>query len=170
MIELASKLRHMQFYAHNAHNACQGDTFYSDHDELGSLYGTYEGFYDGVIERLIGLGQAVDLIKIQSDAVKMLEGEATPTTFNEAFSTILSCEEALYKLIEDANATASLGTQNFLQGIADTSEVRQYKLKQRLSKSSESKTAAAVLAEKIEEKETTDKNKDVTVKLLTSKK
>jgi DNA-binding ferritin-like protein len=170
MIELAVKLRYMQFYAHNAHNACQGATFYSDHEELGSLYGTYEGFYDGVIERMLGLGQTVDLIKVQIEAVKMLEGAATPTTFTGAFSTILSCEEELSKLIEEANADASLGTQNFLQGIADTSEVRQYKLKKYLSKSSESKTADAALEAKIEEKEATDKNKNITVKLLTSKK
>jgi DNA-binding ferritin-like protein len=170
MEKLAAKLRYMQFYAHNAHNACQGDTFYSDHEELGGLYGTYEGLYDSVIERMLGLGQTVDLIKVQSDAVKMLEEAGTPTTFTGAFSTILSCEQELCNLIEEANTAASLGTQNFLQGIADTSEVRQYKLKKYLSKSSESKAAAVVAEKNTEEKETTYKNKDVTVKLLTGKK
>ena len=33
MIKLATQLRYMQFYAHNAHNMCQGDTFFSDHEE-----------------------------------------------------------------------------------------------------------------------------------------
>lgn len=136
MIKLATHLRHMQFYTHNAHNMCKGDTFFTDHPELGGLYGTYEDEYDGVVERLIGLGKAPDLLQVQKDAVAMLDSAGTPSGFNDAFSTILGYEEELCKLLDEANEGASLGTQNFVQGIADTSEVRQYKLKQRLSKSS----------------------------------
>jgi DNA-binding ferritin-like protein len=136
MIKLAAHLRHMQLYTHNAHNMCKGDTFFTDHPELGGLYGTYEDAYDGVVERLIGLGKSPDLLQVQKDAVAMLDSAGTPSGFNEAFSTILGYEEELCKLVDAANEGASLGTQNFVQGIADTSEVRQYKLKQRLSKSS----------------------------------
>lgn len=136
MIKLATHLRHMQLYTHNAHNMCKGDTFFTDHPELGGLYGTYEDEYDGVVERLIGLGKAPDLLQVQKDAVAMLDSAGTPSGFNDAFSTILGYEEELCKLLDEANEGASLGTQNFVQGIADTSEVRQYKLKQRLSKSS----------------------------------
>jgi DNA-binding ferritin-like protein len=136
MIKLAAHLRHMQLYAHNAHNLCKGDTFFTDHPELGSLYSSYEDAYDGVVERLIGLGEAPNLIQVQKDAVVMLDSDAAPSGFNDAFSTILGYEEELCKLVDAANEGASLGTQNFVQGIADISEVRQYKLKQRLSKSS----------------------------------
>lgn len=176
MEKLATKLRYMQFYTHNAHNMCKGDTFFSDHEELGDLYGTYEGLYDSVIERMIGLGQSVDLIKVQSEAVKMLDSDAAPTDFNAAFSTILSCEQDLCKLISDANAGASLGTQDLLQAMCNDSEVRQYKFQQRLSKytsakketdSKEDNTAVATTEEK---KEATAKSKAITVKLLTSKK
>jgi len=163
MTKLATKLRYMQFYAHNAHNACKGETFYSDHEELGALYGVYEGLYDNVIERMIGLGQAVDLIKVQSEAVKMLEGETTPTAFNAAFSAVLTCEEDLCKLISEANEGASLGTQDLLQAMCNDSETRQYKLKQRISKSSSAEAAS-------ETKEATDKSKATVFKLLTSKK
>jgi DNA-binding ferritin-like protein len=170
MEKLAAKLRYMQFYTHNAHNACQGDTFYSDHEELGGLYGTYEGLYDSVIERMIGLGQSVDLIKVQSEAVKMLEGESTPTAFNAAFSAILTCEQDLCKLISDANEGASLGTQDLLQAMCNESEVRQYKLKQRLGKSAEAKAPSTSNEETTESKEATAKSKSIAVKLLTSKK
>ena len=162
MIELAVKLRYMQLYTHNAHNACQGNTFYADHEELGGLYGVYEGLYDGIIERMIGLGQTVNLIKVQTDAVKMLESETLPTTFDSAFSAILTCEEDLCKLIAQANEGASLGTQDLLQAMCNDAEIRQYKLKQRLSKSSEVKT------EEKEATETTAKTKAVAVKLLSS--
>ena len=80
MEKLATKLRYMQFYAHNAHNMCKGDTFFSDHEELGELYGTYEGLYDSVVERMIGTGQTIDLVKVQTEAVKMLDSDATPTS------------------------------------------------------------------------------------------
>ena len=93
MTKLATQLRYMQFYAHNAHNICQGDTFFADHEELGDLYGTYTGLYDSVVERMIGLGQAIDLVKIQVDAAKMLDGEAAPTAFSAAFSGLLTCEQ-----------------------------------------------------------------------------
>lgn len=66
MEKLATKLRYMQFYAHNAHNMCKGDTFFSDHEELGGLYGTYEGLYDSIVERMIGTGQTIDLVKVQT--------------------------------------------------------------------------------------------------------
>lgn len=171
MIKLATHLRYMQLHTHNAHNACQGDTFYSDHEELGDLYGVYTGLYDGVIERMIGLGQSVDLVSIQVDAAKMLE--ATPTSFSAAFTAVLKCEEELIKLIDAANEGASLGTQNFLQGIADDSEVRQYKLKQRLSKSAEAKaetkteeTAEVKTEDKEEAKEASTVAKKIAAKLL----
>lgn len=172
MIKLATQLRYMQFYAHNAHNMCQGDTFFSDHEELGDLYGVYEGLYDSVIERMIGLGQSVDLVKVQVEAAKMLDGEAEPKAFSAAFSGLLTCENELCKLISEANTGASLGTQDLLQAMCNDSEVRQYKFKQRLSKSSEVKTETSEdkTEDKPEAKEATAKSKAIAFKLLTSKK
>jgi DNA-binding ferritin-like protein len=168
MTKLATQLRYMQFYAHNAHNVCQGDTFYSDHEELGDLYGVYTGLYDSVVERMIGLGKPIDLVKVQVDAAKMLDGEAEPKAFSAAFAGLLTCEQELCKLISEANEGASLGTQDLLQAMCNDAEVRQYKLQQRLSKSaastppsSENKTEA-----KEEAKEATTKIKKIAVKLL----
>lgn len=180
MIKLATQLRYMQFYAHNAHNLCQGDTFFADHEELGDLYGVYEGLYDSVIERMIGLGQSVDLVKVQVDAAKMLDGEAEPKAFSSAFSGLLTCENDLCKLISEANTGASLGTQDLLQAMCNDAEVRQYKFKQRLSKSSEVKTETSEAKteaktedkpeDKPEAKEATAKAKAIAFKLLTSNK
>jgi|688.fasta_scaffold179254_2 DNA-binding ferritin-like protein len=176
MIKLATQLRYMQFYAHNAHNLCQGDTFFADHEELGDLYGVYEGLYDSVIERMIGLGQSVDLVKIQVEAAKMLDSEAEPKAFSSAFSGLLTCEHDLCKVISDANEGASLGTQDLLQAMCNESEVRQYKFKQRLNKSASSSSTSSEnkteekTEEKTDTKEATTKSKPPVFKLITGKK
>jgi DNA-binding ferritin-like protein len=172
MIKLATQLRYMQFYAHNAHNLCQGDTFFADHEELGDLYGVYEGLYDSVIERMIGLGQSVDLVKVQVEAAKMLDSEAEPKAFSSAFSGLLTCEQELCKLISEANTGASLGTQDLLQAMCNDAEVRQYKFKQRLSKSAASTPSSSEnkTEEKTEEKEATSKSKPPVFKLITGNK
>lgn len=176
MTKLATQLRYMQFYAHNAHNICQGDTFFADHEELGDLYGTYTRLYDSVVERMIGLGQAIDLVKIQVDAAKMLDGEAEPTAFSSAFAGLLSCEQELCKIISEANEGASLGTQDLLQAMCNDAEVRQFKFQKRLSKSASSSTSSSTSEkeeekeEETESKEATTKIKAIAFKLLTSKK
>lgn len=167
MVKLATHLRYMQFYAHNAHNMCQGDTFYSDHEELGDLYGVYTGLYDSIVERMIGLGKPIDLVKVQVDAAKMLDGEAEPKAFSAAFAGLLTCEQELCKLISEANEGASLGTQDLLQAMCNDAEVRQYKLQQRLSKSAASAPASETKTEeKTETKEATTKVKTIAAKLL----
>lgn len=170
MIKLATHLRYMQFYAHNAHNMCQGDTFFADHEELGDLYGVYTGLYDSVVERMIGLGNAVDLVKIQVEAAKMLDGEAMPTDFSSAFAGLLTCEQELCKIISEANEGASLGTQDLLQAMCNDAEMRQYKFQKRLSKSaSSSPTSEKKDEEKTETKEATNKIKAPAFKLITGK-
>lgn len=169
MTKLATQLRYMQFYAHNAHNICQGDTFFSDHEELGDLYGTYTGLYDSVVERMIGLGQSIDLVKIQLDAAKMLDGEAGPTAFSAAFAGLLTCEQELCKIIAEANEGASLGTQDLLQAMCNDAEVRQFKFQKRLSKSASSSSETKTESED-ESKEATTKIKATAFKLLTAKK
>lgn len=170
MIKLATHLRYMQFYAHNAHNMCQGDTFFADHEELGDLYGVYTGLYDSVVERMIGLGNAVDLVKIQVDAAKMLDGEAMPAAFSSAFAGLLTCEQELCKIISEANEGASLGTQDLLQAMCNDAEMRQYKFQKRLSKSaSSSPTSEKKDEEKTETKEATNKIKAPAFKLITGK-
>ena len=128
-MNLASYIRYMQSYAHIAHNILGGQTFFSDHAFLGELYGTYEDAYDMVVERMIGLEEPINLVKINQDAVKDLE---EPSSYNEAFKELLKCEEDLCKKIETIAPKVSQGTMQMLGNIADASEVRQYKLKQRL--------------------------------------
>ncbi|HAB98234.1 MAG TPA: hypothetical protein DCE71_00210, partial [Parachlamydiales bacterium] len=124
---LASFLRHLQFYAHIGHNVLGGKEFLPNHAFLGELYAGYEDDYDAVVERMIGTGVKVDLVKIHEDALKNLE---EPSTYEDCFEYILKKEEELCKNLVKISEESSIGTQNLLSDIADRSEMRQYKLKQ----------------------------------------
>jgi DNA-binding ferritin-like protein len=124
-------LRALQLYAHNAHNLAKGKTFLQDHEYLGELYSAYEGEYDSLVERMIGIGEEPDLNEITKEAADA----ATANEFKDddnAFSVLLVTEKELCSSIEKDITDASNGTQNLLQTIADNSEMRQYKLKRRL--------------------------------------
>lgn len=132
LLKLAVQLRYTQFYVHMAHNITHGDTFYQDHKVFGSLYEEYENEYDAVIERFIGLGGAPSIYGVTKNAVALLEEYQHDNKPSVFFERLLGCEEKIRKAIDTAlKDNQSEGTKNFLQGLADTSEQRTYKLKQR---------------------------------------
>lgn len=127
MQELAIILRAAQLVAHQMHNEASGESFFADHEFLGELYPAYEEAYDGVIERMIGLGMKPDIAGITIDAA---------TTANERYSTnywqaLLGIEKEIRKQSDTYQNGASSGTVNFLQGLNDESEQRTYKIGQR---------------------------------------
>lgn len=129
--KLAADLRFLQLYTHNAHNLIKGETFFVDHEELGGLYPVYEAAYDAVVERAIGIGEAIDLLKVQEVAVVTLKQADKPESFKECFKALLSYEKYLCKILQEMVSGYSEGTKQFLGGLADQSEMRQYKFKQR---------------------------------------
>lgn len=133
MNELAIYLRMMQFYSHICHNATSGTTFFEDHAFFGELYAAYETAYDDVVERCIGLGVSIDLFKLHQSAVNMLEAhkgiKADPKSM---FKGVLEQENNMLKLIELAIPKATEGTKQFLGNLYDQSEMRKYKLGQRV--------------------------------------
>lgn len=131
MHNLATLFRAAQLTAHDKHNTVYGATFFEDHEYLGGLYGTYESAYDSVIERIIGLGEKPDISggNIQAaDLAKWLcdleDNDNWPRIF-------LEIESRIQKEVDACCKGASSGTLNFLQGLADESEQRVYKLGQR---------------------------------------
>lgn len=131
MHNLATLFRAAQLTAHDKHNTVYGATFFEDHEYLGELYGTYEAAYDSVIERMIGLGEKCDIsggnVKA-ADLAKWLcdleDNDNWPRIF-------LEIESRIQKEVDACCKGASSGTLNFLQGLADESEQRVYKLSQR---------------------------------------
>lgn len=133
MTNLAILFRAAQFFSHFAHNTIKGPSFFSDHSFLGDLYNQYEGFYDDVIERMIGHGMNPDIADITQHAAVlsskvMIEGDAA-----SLFNRIIAANKRIYETIREEVVNASDGTQNLLQGFADELEVVDYKIRQRLS-------------------------------------
>ena len=132
MDSLATLYRAAQFVAHRAHHLCAGATFLQDHEFFGELYGVYEGAYDSLIERMIGLGQSPDINKITLEAARMAAMQTKSAALN-LFSALSQSERLFCSEIANIQAEQTPGTQNLLQGLADESEARQYKIRQRVA-------------------------------------
>lgn len=139
MQKLATLYRSAQFYAHNAHNTTTGCTFFQDHEFFGGAYAAYEEAYDGVVERMIGLGMAPDLLSITSNAAKAIQQYGKAKDTDECFKSLLELEQNICSQIKQVITKATEGTQNLLQGLADESEMRQYKIQQRIIEKSNEK-------------------------------
>lgn len=135
MQDLAILLRAAQFFANNAHNLASGETFFEDHEYFGELYGAYESAYDGVIERIIGLGDTPNLVEITVKATDKLKAMGE----EDAFAVLMKAERDICAACDAASEGETSGTINFLQGLADASEQRQYKLRQRIKEEPEEK-------------------------------
>lgn len=132
MKTIAIMLRALQFGAHNAHNLAKGPTFMEDHEHFADLYAAYEKEYDDVVERMIGTGSDVDLVSINKTAMD-LAGSMDNSSSDSSFAVILAADKKLMAAVENESDSASLGTQDLLQKIADACERRQYAIQQRLA-------------------------------------
>lgn len=130
MEELATLLKHMNLFAHNSHNLSRGPLFLQDHAFLSDLYEAYDGHYDSVVERIIGLGQPCNLKQIAVLAASHLEEVGDNKA---ALSHLYKMENELCSHIEElAKSGVSQGTLNLLADLADKSEQRQYLLSRRI--------------------------------------
>jgi DNA-binding ferritin-like protein len=135
---LLVQLRSMQLFYHNCHNLTKGQAFFGDHPAFNDFYSEIEDQYDSVVERAIGLyHEPLDLsilLPAISKNLEMVLGDYN--TPEDMLNGGLALEKELIKicdLVED-NPMATLGTKNLIAGIADSSEIRSYKLNQRLKK------------------------------------
>lgn len=136
LLKLATLFRSAQLYAHHCHNLVKGNHFFTDHDFFGELYPLYEKAYDGCVERYLGLGNpSIDTIELAKGSLDMIsdfpkEGGECNRVFYQA---ILKIEKGLVACIEDCiREKMSEGTRQMIGTLADESEMRQYKIRQRL--------------------------------------
>ena len=135
MNELAILLKALNIYGHACHFLCSRVVFMQDHIFLGEIYEAAEDNYDAVVERCIGLGIKVDIqdinVKAAARAASIKVGDDNSTKL----SGCLSLEQEVVAMIEKLRkgGSLSLGTETLLGDIASESEIRQYKLKQRLA-------------------------------------
>lgn len=136
MKKLAVKFREAQIFAHAAHNLVQGSSFFSDHEFLGEAYEAYTKAYDDTIERMIGLGtQDVNPLSITAEAANdALENYKLGNADSyDIFYALLGLEKNICQIVRDIiEKGVTHGTSNLLEGFADQSEMRQYKINQRI--------------------------------------
>lgn len=137
MKELICLLRAMQLYAHSCHNLVKGQGFHSDHAFFGDVYSDIEGDFDSVVERSIGLyGDAhMNLQECLSSVMsKLADAPSVGAESNKVYyEHQLKMEDKLTGLIKQIIAAGvSPGTEQLIGNIADKSEMRKYKIKQRI--------------------------------------
>jgi len=146
MHTLASTFRLAQFAAHDFHQRVSGRTFLTDHAFFAELYESYETAYDQLVERLIGQGESVSPSQLTYLAAQRAEAFRDKVEADDMYAALMTLERTICREIdtllmarevdeEDRTEEESMittGVENLLQGMADASEVRQYKFKQRL--------------------------------------
>lgn len=137
MEQLTCLFRAAQLFAHAAHNQARGASFFSDHEFLGELYGTYEEAYDSTVEQMIGLKMPCDISKITKCAADLATSLADPALFpvEMSFQVLMKLEGDIQAEIGRLYPTADIGTQNMLAQFFEDSQHRSnYKIGQRLKK------------------------------------
>lgn len=137
MKELLSLLRAMQIYAQNAHHLCRGQTFHEDHSFFGDTYEQLATDFDDVAERVIGLygDEPLELTALMQSVVSKLQGAPSVGTAENSvfYQHQLTLEDKLCSLIKSIVAAGvSGGTEQLITEICNKSEIRKYKIKQRL--------------------------------------
>ncbi len=137
MKDVLIHLRVMNLFAHSAHNLVARMPFHQDHEFFGEVYAAVDTDYDGVAERIIGVygESAMNLAEIiQAVSVKVAQLPSIGVKENKLFYNVqLQLEQELCKLCQAAIASGvSEGTKQMLGDVCNFSEIRQYKIKQRI--------------------------------------
>jgi DNA-binding ferritin-like protein len=137
---LLSLLRAVYQIHQAAHWQSRGLTYYGDHLLFQRLYEAMVTEIDGVAERTVGTGGValVDPISQAAQTHSMIEairgvGRRISRPRDLALVSLEAERGLLLALDETLRRKQSLGTQNLLQGIADTHEGHVYLLQQRVS-------------------------------------
>lgn len=137
MKELLILLRAMQIYAQNAHQLVKGTPFHSDHAFFGDVYNEVAGDFDDLAERIIGLYGEEPLAlqpMLASVVAKLSDAPSVGVDDNKIFYMHqLKMEDSLCKIVERIIAAGvNPGTEQLIGEICNKSEMRKYKIKQRM--------------------------------------
>jgi DNA-binding ferritin-like protein len=137
MKELLYLLRAMNIYSQSAHHLVKGTPFHSDHAFFGDTYDALIGAYDSVAERIVGLygEEPLKLDVVMSMAMnKIADAPSIGVMDNKVFYEYQErLESRLRDLVAKIIATGvSPGVEQLIGEIANQSEIRSYKIKQRM--------------------------------------
>jgi len=120
----ATQARTMQLFYHDAHNETSGPNFHEDHEFFGQAYKELTDQYDVLAEELVKRGQSVQPLKHAIDKVEISSGAW--------YRTALDMENRWQDRLNALNKSAPLGLQDALGTFASSSDVRIYKIQQKL--------------------------------------
>jgi len=137
MKELMYLLRSMQIYSQSVHHLVKGTPFHSDHSFFGDVYSALAGDFDDVAERIVGLYGEEPLNlqdMLQAVAMKLTDAPSVGVQDNKVFYAYqLKMEDKLKGLVKQIVASGvSPGLEQLVGDIANKSEMRCYKIKQRM--------------------------------------
>lgn len=134
-LKVAIAARTLQLYYHYCHNLCTGSTFMQDHAEFAANYAQAQLDYDTIVEYMIAtLGnKAFDTKAINQILMEKLSSfKVESMSVDKMFEVALKLEKEYQEVIVPLEKKGSLGLKNALAGIAQLSDVRIYKIQQRL--------------------------------------
>ena len=127
--------RLMQLYYHNCHHLTKGCSFFSDHEFFNTAYTALDSNYDRLSERYIAeygvkaFETGTIITKIQED---LIEYKIETFDCKLMFDNALKLEKKYQQELQTLDKTASLGLKNLIGDLAEQSDVRIYKIQQRI--------------------------------------
>lgn len=132
---IASRILHL--YYHYCHLLLTGPTFVADHGLFKKFYKQLALDYDSLSEQFI---QNIDKQEFDTVIINQLLSEELSKfkieqlSLEEMFDYGLSFEEEFYSNLTKLDKQAPIGLRNLLGAIAEQSDTRKYKIRQRLEK------------------------------------
>lgn len=121
---------------HNAHHVVGRAPFFSDHSALGDFYGEVDGEYDMLAEKCAAKygSEKLSLPVIMSLAAEKSKAMMPAAENKEYFMRGLRAEQELCQMLESMikSIPTSEGERQLMGNICQSSEARQYKIKQRI--------------------------------------
>lgn len=130
------RARILNLFYHHAHNVTVGPAFFQDHDFFAAAYGELELDYDKLAEYFIALnGRAKFVTKTINEVVEeQLSAYAVETMYaSDMYMVALDLERKFQQDLELCLKKAPIGLQNAIGAMSELSDVRIYKMQQRLS-------------------------------------
>ncbi|NDC24782.1 MAG: hypothetical protein EBZ49_11750 [Proteobacteria bacterium] len=139
MKELAVIFKALNLYARAAHHLAARTPFHSDHAFFAEVYGAADDAFDSIIERMIGLmgEESVGYPGILMEAASKVQKLPYAGVKENAmfYQVILDMEKQICaKASEIIQAGVTPGVEQLVGELCNQSEMRQYKIKQRIKK------------------------------------
>lgn len=132
--------RAMQLYYHYCHNLAYGTSFHQDHAFFGASYAEMEDDYDALVEYFISIhgNSSFKTSKVSELVHEELEDlDIENMECVEMYQKAIELEKKFQGYLGKINESGSMGLQNAVQGMATKSDVRLYKMRQRVQHASD---------------------------------